>query len=117
MKSVGEAMSFGRNFKEAFQKAIRSLETGRAGFGADGKDDFPTEYLLTVKGDEKKEVIDRVVGKIKVPRNDNIFYIRYAMLLGVSVDEIYEATKIDKWFLCQLRDIVDLEKEMYQYSL
>jgi carbamoyl-phosphate synthase large subunit len=117
MKSVGEAMSFGRNFKEAFQKAIRSLETGRSGFGADGKDAFPTEYLLEVKGDEKKELIDRVLGKIKIPRNDNIFYIRYALLLGVDVDDIYDATKIDKWFLYQLREIVDLEKELYAYSL
>ena len=117
MKSVGEAMSFGRNFKEAFQKAIRSLETGRSGFGADGKDVFPTEYLLEVKGDEKKELIDRVLGKIKIPRNDNIFYIRYALLLGVDVDDIYEATKIDRWFLCQLREITDLEKELYSYSL
>lgn len=117
MKSVGEAMSFGRNFKEAFQKAIRSLETGRSGFGADGKDVFPTEYLLEVKGDEKKELIERVLGKIKIPRNDNIFYIRYALLLGVDVDDIYDATKIDRWFLYQLRDITDLEKELYSYSL
>lgn len=117
MKSVGEAMSFGRNFKEAFQKAIRSLETGRSGFGADGKDVFPTEYLLEVKGDEKKELIDRVLGKIKIPRNDNIFYIRYALILGVSIDDIYEATKIDRWFLYQLREITDLEKELYSFSL
>jgi carbamoyl-phosphate synthase large subunit len=117
MKSVGEAMSFGRNFKEAFQKAIRSLETGRSGFGADGKDVFPTEYLLEVKGDEKKELIDRVLGKIKIPRNDNIFYIRYALILGVSIDDIYEATKIERWFLYQLREITDLEKELYSFSL
>ena len=117
MKSVGEVMSFGRNFKEAFQKAIRSLETGRGGLGADGKDDYPAEYLLTVKGDEKKELIEKVLTKIKVPRNDNIFFIRYAMLLGVSIDDIYESTKTDRWFLYQLEDIISLEKQLYSYSL
>ena len=117
MKSVGEAMSFGRNFKEAFQKAIRSLETGRGGLGADGKDVYPSEYLLEVKGDEKKDLIEKVLGKLKIPRNDNIFYLRYAFLLGVDIEQIYEATKIDRWFLYQIREITDLEKELYSYSL
>lgn len=117
MKSVGEVMSFGRNFKEAFQKAIRSLETGRAGLGADGKDVYNTEELLTIEGNEKAELIDKVMTKLKTPRNDNIFFLRYALLLGVSIEQIHESTGIDSWFLNQIREIVDFEKELREYSL
>ncbi|HEX2786814.1 MAG TPA: carbamoyl-phosphate synthase large subunit [Ignavibacteria bacterium] len=117
MKSVGEAMSIGRNFKEAFQKAIRSLETGRAGFGADGKDVFDTEYLLNLNKKEKQELKEKILTKLMVPRSDNIFWIRYAMLVDATIDEIFEATKIDRWFLCQLKDIVEAELELYNYSL
>lgn len=117
MKSVGEAMSIGRNFKEAFQKAIRSLETGRAGFGADGKDVFDTEYLLNLNKKEKQELKEKILTKLMVPRSDNIFWIRYAMLADATIDEIFEATKIDRWFLCQLKDIVETELELYNYSM
>lgn len=117
MKSVGEVMSFGRNFKEAFQKAIRSLETGRGGLGADGKDVYETDYLLGVVGKEKEELIDKVLTKLKTPRNDNIFFLRYALLLGVSIELIHESTKIDPWFLNQIREIVEMEKELSEYSL
>lgn len=116
MKSVGEAMSFGRNFKEAFQKAIRSLELGRSGFGADGKDVINHKTLSTLKEKEKQSLKMRVLTKLQTPRNDNIFYIRYAMILGASIDEIHNSTKIDKWFLNQLKDIVDMESELREYS-
>ena len=72
---------------------------------------------VEVKGDEKKDLIEKVLGKLKIPRNDNIFYLRYAFLLGVDIEQIYEATKIDRWFLYQIREITDLEKELYSYSL
>lgn len=117
MKSVGEVMSMGRNFKEAFQKAIRSLETGRAGFGADGKDVIDTGYLLQLSKREKQEQKEKILTKLLVPRSDNIFWIRYAMLVDASIDEIHNATKIDKWFLCQLKDIVETELELYSYRL
>lgn len=117
MKSVGEVMSMGRNFKEAFQKAIRSLETGRAGFGADGKDVFDTEYLLQLNKREKQELKEKILTKLLVPRSDNIFWIRYALLVDASIEEIHEATRIDKWFLCQLKDIVETELELYNYNL
>lgn len=117
MKSVGEVMSFGRNFKEAFQKAIRSLELGRSGFGADGKDVFATEFLTGLKGEEKLNLKAKILMKLQTPRSDNIFYIRYAMLLGATIDELYNSTKIDKWFLNQLKDIVELEKELYEYEI
>jgi carbamoyl-phosphate synthase large subunit len=116
MKSVGEVMSFGRNFKEAFQKAIRSLETGRSGFGADGKDIFHFKFLIDIKGEEKARLKNKILNKLQTPRSDNIFFIRYAILLDSSVEEIYYATKIDKWFLNQLKDIVEMEKELYEYA-
>lgn len=116
MKSVGEVMSFGRNFKEAFQKAIRSLELGRSGFGADGKDVYATEFLTGLKGEEKLNLKAKLLMKLQTPRSDNIFYIRYAMLLGATIEELYNSTKIDKWFLNQLKEIVEMEKELYQYE-
>jgi len=117
MKSVGEVMSFGRNFREAFQKAIRSLELGRSGFGADGKDKYSYEYITSLSEEERSGLKLKVLMKLQTPRSDNIFYLRYAMLLGASTDEIYNTTKIDKWFLNQLREIVEMEKELYGYEL
>lgn len=117
MKSVGEVMSFGRNFKEAFQKAIRSLETGRSGFGADGKDIYSFENLTNREKDQKENLRTKFLTKLKTPRSDNIFFIRYALLVDASIDEIYESTKIDKWFLNQLKEIVEMEKELYEYEI
>lgn len=116
MKSVGEVMSFGRNFKEAFQKAVRSLELGRAGFGADGKDVYSFKYLTGLSSGEKKLLKQKILTKLQTPRSDNIFFIRYAILLGASIDEIHLSTKIDKWFLNQLKEIAELEKELHQYE-
>ncbi|MCY7362604.1 MAG: carbamoyl-phosphate synthase large subunit [Ignavibacteria bacterium] len=114
MKSVGEVMSFGRNFKEALQKALRSLETGRAGLGADGKDVYSYEYITSLKSDEKLNLKLKILNKLKTPRSDNIFYIRYAMHAGASINENHNSTKIDKWFLNQMKEIVEMEKELYE---
>ncbi len=105
MKSVGEAMSFGRTFKEALQKALRSLEQGRAGLGADGKDLFEIDVLT-----EKQKVswIRKVKERLRRPKADNIFYLRYAFELGLSIDDVFELTKIDPWFLFNIKQIVDL---------
>ena len=92
MKSVGEAMSIGRTFKDAMQKALRSLETGRFGFGADGK-------KLKVNGK------DHLLSKLAVPNAERIFYLREAFKEGMSVQEIYDITGIDPWFLNQLETI------------
>jgi len=116
MKSVGEVMSFGRNFKEALQKALRSLEIGRAGLGADGKDVYSYEYITSLKSDEKLNLKLKILNKLKTPRSDNIFYIRYAMHADASIDEIHNSTKIDKWFLNQMKEIVEMEKELYEYE-
>ncbi|MBU0993436.1 MAG: carbamoyl-phosphate synthase large subunit [Proteobacteria bacterium] len=102
MKSVGETMSIGRTFKEAFQKALRSLEIGRHGFGADGRD------LMEVEG--REPTASEIEQKLTTPNSQRIFYIRYALLNGFSIDTIYERTGIDPWFLNQFKQITDLEQ-------
>ncbi|MGH2567339.1 MAG: carbamoyl-phosphate synthase large subunit, partial [Bacteroidota bacterium] len=112
MKSVGEAMAIGRTFKEALQKALRSLEQGRYGLGADGKDLFEWRELTPQKKDTlKKTVLDQ----LKMPKPENVFYLRYAFQLGIDLDEIHRITKVDPWFLYNIRQIVDLEKELLLY--
>jgi carbamoyl-phosphate synthase large subunit len=101
MKSVGETMAIGRTFKEALQKGLRSLEIGRAGFGADGKDHDITTL--------KREDLER---GLRVPNSLRMFYIKSAFDMGLSVDDIFEATKIDRWFLENMREIVEVEKEL-----
>jgi len=109
MKSVGEAMAIGRTFKEALQKALRSLEIGRYGLGGDGK---PWRIGSEVYGDRDilpKEIIRR---KLTVPNAERIFFIRHAMRAGFSIEEIYQLTMIDRWFLAQIKEIVDFEEEL-----
>ncbi len=101
MKSVGETMSIGRTFKEAFQKGLRSLEIGRAGFGADGKDPAPG----SVTGTDLEY-------KLSTPNSQRIFYIKYAIEHGMPITMIHELTDIDPWFLYQMKQIVDLEKQL-----
>ncbi len=106
MKSVGEAMAIGRTFKESMQKALRSLETGAWGFGGGGKhggDELPDRKLLTAR--------------LGTPNAERIFYIRYAFLAGLGVDEIFDLTKIDPWFLHQLHEIFEMEQELKKFSL
>jgi carbamoyl-phosphate synthase large subunit len=109
MKSVGEAMAIGRTFKEALQKALRSLEIGRSGLGGDGK---PWRVGAEVYGDRDilpREVITR---KLTVPNAERIFFIRHALRAGFSVEEIYQLTRIDRWFLAQIREIVEFEEAL-----
>ncbi|KPJ77810.1 MAG: carbamoyl phosphate synthase large subunit [Deltaproteobacteria bacterium SG8_13] len=107
MKSVGETMSIGRTFKEALQKGLRSLEIGRYGFGADGKDigDWQGTEPSLPSGSEIEQ-------KLAVPNSQRIFYLRYALLAGMSIEAIYELTRIDPWFLHQLADIVAMERKL-----
>jgi len=106
MKSVGEAMAIGRTFKESFQKALRSLENDRFGFGSDG---FLKE-LLEVKSIPEKERKNYFLNKLKTPTSDRIFSIKLAFESGASVEEIVEVTKIDPWFIRQMEDLHNLEK-------
>jgi carbamoyl-phosphate synthase large subunit len=109
MKSVGEAMSFGRTFKEALQKALRSLEQGRFGLGADGKDDFDP---LTLSPSERESWKARIVNQLSRPHPQNVFYLRYGLQLGMSVAQLHEMTAMDPWFLANIKQIVDLEREI-----
>ncbi|BDU50083.1 carbamoyl-phosphate synthase large subunit [Haliovirga abyssi] len=104
MKSVGEVMAIGRTFKESLQKALRGLEIGRFGLGADGKDVIPTE----------SELVENLV----VPNKDRIFYLRYGFkFFNKTVEDLYNLTKIDRWYLYQIRDIVRLEEEIEKFDL
>ncbi|NJN32331.1 MAG: carbamoyl-phosphate synthase large subunit [Synechococcales cyanobacterium RM1_1_8] len=103
MKSVGEAMAIGRTFQESFQKALRSLETGRAGWGCDGPETLPS--LTAIRPTLRK------------PNPERIFTIRQAMILGMDNEEIYELTAIDPWFLDKLRDLVNGEKALKRTKL
>ncbi|MBW4509520.1 MAG: carbamoyl-phosphate synthase large subunit [Scytonematopsis contorta HA4267-MV1] len=96
MKSVGEAMSIGRTFNESFQKALRSLETGRAGWGCDKPEKLPSG--------------EQIRPQLRTPNPERIFAVRHAMLLGMSSEEIYELTGIDPWFLDKLQQLLDVEK-------
>jgi carbamoyl-phosphate synthase large subunit len=110
MKSVGEAMAFGRTFKEAFQKALRSLERGRYGLGADGKDAFDPAHLTPGMREEWRQKVRDYVSR---PQADRPFYLRYGVLLGMSDEELYELTGIDPWFLAQIRSIVEMEQTVH----
>jgi len=114
MKSVGEAMSIGRTFKEALQKALRSLEQGRSGLGADGKDVVNVRELTEP---EKVEWRRKVLDRIKTPRPHNIFFLRYGIQLGLTIDELFQASGIDPWFLYNIKQIVDMEEELYSYRV
>ncbi|QDV58490.1 carbamoyl-phosphate synthase large subunit [Rosistilla oblonga] len=105
MKSVGETMAIGRTFKESFQKALRGLEVGSFGFGGGSKDMW---------GGESQPDRDEVIAKLSTPNAERIFYLRYALKMGMTIEEIFELTKIDRWFLDQLQQIVEHENFLLQ---
>src|SRR5688572_12740520 len=109
MKSVGEAMAIGRTFKESLQKCLRSLEIGRYGIGGDGK---PWRIGNEVYGDRDLLPREVITPKLSVPNAERIFFIRHALRAGMNVDEIFSLTKIDRWFLTQIKEIVDFEEEL-----
>ena len=115
MKSVGEAMSIGRTFKESFQKAIRSMEVKRFGYGLDKND----TWLRASRGDEDSLWPideDTLVRKLSVPSQGRMYFIRYALKLGWSMERIHELTRIDPWFLDQFAQLVEFEAELLHYS-
>jgi len=102
MKSVGEVMAIGRSFIEALQKACQSLEIGRAGLGADGK---------------HNRSIEEIMHGLEHASWNRLFLIKDAMSMGVPLESIRKVTKIDKWFLSQIHELVQLETELKRYSL
>ena len=103
MKAVGEAMSIGRTFKESLPKSLRSLETGRFGFGFDGKDP-----------EASREQVER---KLHVPNAERIFWLKVAFEQGWTIEEIFDATQIDPWFLENMRIIVEEGKDLSNLDL
>jgi len=142
MKSVGEGMAIGRTFKESFQKVIRSMEVKRFGFGLDRNDkwlaamraidsdqlilDIPGEAppnpapagSRTADGDpiEWPIALDKLTRKLAVPSQGRLYFVRYAMKMGWSVDRIHELTKIDPFFLDQMLQLVEFEDVLCGYS-
>lgn len=106
MKSVGETMAIGRTFKESLQKALRGLEVGSFGLGCDGKD---------LWGTPQQPTLDEIRYNLAHANAQRVWYIRYAFKAGMTVDEIYELTYIDPWFLHNIKEIVDLEGELRGY--
>ena len=96
MKSVGEAMAIGRTFQESLQKALRSLETGRFGWGCDRDEVLPS--------------LEHIRSGLRTPHPERLFTVRQALLMKMSIDDIYELTGIDPWFLWQFQDLINTEK-------
>ena len=107
MKSVGEAMAIGRTFKESLQKCLRSLEIGRSGLGGDGK---PWRIGTHSYGDREILPKDLISRKLSAPNAERIFFIRHAFRAGFSIEEVFHLTKIDRWFLIQIQELVDFEE-------
>lgn len=102
MKSVGEVMGIGRSFNEALQKACQSLETNRLGLGSDGKE---------------LRNLEEIMHSLEFPSWDRLFHVKDALSLGVPVTSIQKVTKIDRWFLMQIQELVTIELEIKRYSL
>ncbi|SHN55876.1 carbamoyl-phosphate synthase large subunit [Desulfovibrio litoralis] len=103
MKSVGEIMSIGKSFQEAMQKGLRSLEVKATGFS----------NIFKTKLPEKEEIL----AKLRVPNSQRIFYLRLAMLSGMSIQELYEITSITPWFLEQLKELLVFEQKLEGFAL
>jgi carbamoyl-phosphate synthase large subunit len=102
MKAVGEVMSIGKNYKEAFQKAIRSLEIKRYGLGfAKNFNSLSAQELMTL---------------LNEPNSERQFIMYEALRKGVSIDELYERTKIKRWFIQQMKELVELEETILTYK-
>jgi carbamoyl-phosphate synthase large subunit len=103
MKSVGETMAIGRTFKESLQKALRGLETGRFGLGCDRAD---------LWGTSRQPALDEIEARLSTPNAERIWYVRYAFKAGLGIEEIFSRTKIDRWFLHNIQEIIAMEDRL-----
>ncbi|MHC4908409.1 MAG: carbamoyl-phosphate synthase large subunit [Planctomycetota bacterium] len=123
MKSVGEAMSIGRTFKEALQKAIRSMEVKRFGLGLD-RNDVWLQALRDGHADSRPSSLsvawpipeEHLSRKLSVPSQGRLYYIRYAFKMGWSIEQVHELTRITPWFLDQIKQLVEFEDEICAYE-
>ncbi len=111
MKSVGEAMSIGRTFKESLQKGIRSMEVKRFGLGLDANDKW-LAGRRGVAGAEWPINEDKLRRKLQVPSQGRLYYVRYALRSGYDIEQIHAMTGIDPWFLRNLADLVAMEDRL-----
>jgi carbamoyl-phosphate synthase large subunit len=102
MRAVGEAMSIGKNYKEAFQKAIRSLEIGRYGLG------FAKNF--------HNLSLDELMGLLAEPSSERQFIMYETLRKGATVDQLHDKTKIKRWFIEQMQELVELEEEILQFK-
>ena len=120
MKSVGEAMSIGRTFKESFQKCVRSMEVKRFGLGLDNNDKYlqNKRNVILKDGTAIEFPIDEstLTRKLTTPAQGRLYYVRYALKMDWTIDQIYKLTNIDPWFLDQFKQLVDFESELEQYT-
>ncbi len=114
MKSVGEAMAIGRTFKEALQKGLRSLETGMPGLGAVFAPPADPEALAEPAMQARRE---ELLSAMRTPSSKRLYQLRDALLAGATVQQLFDATWIDPWFLRQLEDIVRAEAELIAFGL
>ncbi len=108
MKSVGEAMAIGRTFQESLQKALRSLETGLNGL---------EEIGIPGMGLDEDDNRNAILAAIGTPTPERLLRVAEAMRLGLSDDDIYDACRIDRWFLEQIRGLVDMERKVRDHGL
>ncbi len=103
MKSVGETMAIGRTFKESLQKALRGLETGSFGLGC---------YRGDLWGTPRQPTVEDIFARLATPTAERIWYIRYAFKAGLSLEDIHQQTKIDRWFLHNIQELVAMEDRL-----
>ena len=107
MKSVGEVMAIGRTFKESFQKALRGLEVARSGLGCDKKD---------LWGTPEQPSLETIQAKLATPNAERAWYLRYALLAGLSIEQIHTLTGIDPWFLHNIFELVEIEGRLREFK-
>ncbi len=129
MKSVGEAMSIGRTFKESLQKGIRSMEVKRFGLGLDHNDKWLNhqkglnESDLAVGNSDQAPLdtpypipFDKLSRKLSEPSQGRLYYIRYALKMGWTVEKVHQMTLIDPWFLANIKELIDFEDELVSHE-